>query len=586
MTPADLWTRDPIPDGADFDAIIVGAGAAGGVAAAELCAAGLRVAILEAGLPRPRRLDPVTRALTALARILDRVEAERRLPPRIARLGEKAFRLLGRARQPVQSKCFAWAIAPDLLVDDRDCPYQTEADSRFLWFRARQPGGRMIVPGHGRQYYRLAGMAAGPSGSSAGAGGDWPFGLEEFDDWYAQVETRLALKGGAWPTPGPHESRLAQVLHPTGSERTVMAAIRARWPEATPVLGSYAAPAAWLEDAARTGRLTGQAGAVVRRVLRDEAGAASGVEWMEAGSGTVRTLRAPIVFLCASAIESTRLLMLSRPDLPDGGSAPDAGPAQGRGIGTNSPALGRHLMDHAVMSGHGYLSHLGDILPEQAEPGRCIHIPPHPSMEGAVGFQIHIHARPGGGARVDIVSFAEMLPDAWNRVTLSPDRRDRYGMPVPVIRFRHSQEQQEMAQRQAAIIRALAADLGLTGLVVNTALSPGGTSVHECGTARMGRDPESSVVDTNNECWDIPGLYVTDGACFPRQHIHNPTLTIMMLTARAAAHAAARLSGTACADREGPRDQAPRDQAPRDLVVPDQAVPASFRATRAMSGVG
>lgn len=580
MTPADLWTRDPIPDGATFDAIIVGAGAAGGVAAAELCAAGLRTAILEAGLARPRRLDPVTRALTALARILDRIEAERRLPPRIARLGEKAFRLLGRARQPVQSKCFAWAIAPDLLVDDRDCPYQTEEGSRFLWFRARQPGGRMIVPGHGRQYYRLAGMTAASTAQSAGDGdgADWPFGLEEFDDWYARVETRLALKGGAWPTPGPHESRLAQVLQPTGSERMVMAAIRARWPEATPVLGSYAAPASWLEDAAGTGRLTGQTGAVVRRVLRDDAGAAAGVEWMDARSGAVRTLRAPIVFLCASAIESTRLLMLSRPEGAGSGpeSAPGSQPAGDRGIGTTSPALGRHLMDHAVMSGHGYLSHLGDILPEQAEPGRCIHIPPHPSIEGAVGFQIHIHARPGGGARVDIVSFAEMLPDAWNRVTLSPDRRDRYGMPVPVIRFRHSPEQQAMAQRQAAIIRDLAADLGLTGLVVNTALSPGGTSVHECGTARMGRDPAASVVDTNNECWDIPGLYVTDGACFPRQHIHNPTLTIMMLTARAAAHAAARLSAAASEDGAGFDDQA----------IADQAVPASFRATRAMSGVG
>ncbi|WP_410217703.1 GMC oxidoreductase [Paracoccus sp. (in: a-proteobacteria)] len=525
MTAADMWAGVPIANGSRFDAIVVGSGAAGGVAAARLCEAGFKVAVLEAGSLGSRPANPVTRSLTAVARFLEKVEAERRLPPNLARLGERAFRLLGRARQPVQSKCFAWAMAPDLLVDDRDCPYQTEENSEFLWFRSRQPGGRMIVPGHGRQYYRLAGMKLAGSDSNEI---NWPFGTEDLDEWYGWVEDKLQLKGGAQPLHAPKSSRLADILAPTGSEQAIMGVIQARWPQAQPVLGSFAAPSQWLEQAAGTGRLVCQAGAVVRRVLKDDNGAAEGVEWVDSRTGDVRNAYAPTVFLCASAIESTRILMLSRPT-----------EASSR-VGTGSSALGCYLMDHAVMSGHGFRSRLDDVLPEQSEPGRCIHIPPHEALDGSVSLQIHVHSRPGGGARVDIVSFAEMLPNPWNRVTLSPTQRDRYGMPVPVIRFQHSEEQRTKARRQEEIIRQLAADLGLTDLVVNTDLSPGGMSVHECGTARMGTDPATSVVDTNNECWDVPGLYVTDGACFPRQHVHNPTLTIMALTARAAAHAAAR----------------------------------------------
>ncbi|WP_405401213.1 GMC oxidoreductase [Paracoccus sp. Ld10] len=522
MTTAKSWHHASISEHSRFDAIIVGSGAAGGVAAAALCEAGLRVAVLEAGSGPVSR---VTKALTALARFLDRTQAESRLPPALARFGERVFRLLGRARQPVQSRCFAWAMAPDVLVDDRDCPYQTEDGSQFLWFRARQPGGRMTVPGHGRQYYRLLGMEPDRSNS---VDDGWPFALDDVDDWYGWVEDKLKLRGGSQTDPGPETSRLSHVLQPTASESAIMDGIRSRWPGARPVLGNFAPPLSWLDLAAGTGRMTFQAGAVVRRVLRGQTGAADGVEWVDSRTGAVRTAHAPIVFLCASAIESTRILLLSR----TGGDT--------QGIGTGSPALGSNLMDHAVMSGTGLWSGSNDVMPEQAEPGRCIHIPPDESLHPSISMQIHVHPRPDGTARVDIVSFAEMLPDAWNRVTLSPSQTDRYGMRVPVIRFRHSDDQRALAAQQARIIRDLAADLGMTDLIVNTDLSPGGTSVHECGTARMGTDPATSVVDPNNECWDVPGLYVTDGACFPRQHVHNPTLTMMMLTARAAAHAAAR----------------------------------------------
>ncbi len=327
---------------------------------------------------------------------------------------------------------------------------------------------------------------------------------------------------------GPDTSRLAGVLQPTPSEQAIIGAIRSRWPRARPVLGNFAPPLSWLDIAAGTGRMAFQAGAVVRRVLKDPSGAVSGVEWIDGRTGAVRTVHAPVVFLCASAIESTRILLLSRSVGDDAG------------IGTESPALGRHLMDHAVMSGT-------DIAPD-----RTTSCPNRPSQAAASTFRptrrcirrsacrsmsIPVPTGPRGSTSS---RSPRCCPTRGTGVTLSPSQTDRYGIPVPVIRFRHSAEQRALADRQAQIIHELSADIGLTDVIVNTDLSPGGTSVHECGTARMGTDPATSVVDMHNECWDVPGLYVTDGACFPRQHVHNPTLTMMMLTARAAAHATAR----------------------------------------------
>jgi choline dehydrogenase-like flavoprotein len=130
-----------------------------------------------------------------------------------------------------------------------------------------------------------------------------------------------------------------------------------------------------------------------------------------------------------------------------------------------------------------------------------------------------------------------MLPRADNRVTLDPERRDRFGIPILRIECRHSDAEIGFAKQQSALLRRLAELAEVDLNYIDGSPAPPGTAAHECGTARMGSEPGNSVLDPHNQCWEARGLYVTDGACFPSQGSQNPTLTIMALTARACDHA-------------------------------------------------
>jgi choline dehydrogenase-like flavoprotein len=309
-----------------------------------------------------------------------------------------------------------------------------------------------------------------------------------------------------------------------------MRRLKARRPDTAPRMGSHAAPPPWLDQAHAAGRLTCRGGAVVRRILVDKSGHAEGAEWYDCDAGRLMKASAPLVFLCASAIESTRILMLS------------AGRPGAESVGMHSPALGRYLMDHAKVSGGGFAHNLPGMADQKAEQGRSIYVPNYGPAGTSFGLQVHVHPRSAEEVRVDILSFAEILPEADNRIELDPSRLDAFGMPVPKIRLRFSDAQLAAGAQQIAIVRQIIDDLQLKHVTCSSELAAPGTALHESGTARMGINPETSVVDPNNECWDAKGLYVTDGACFPRVSLQNPTLAIMALTARATEHAAASVS--------------------------------------------
>jgi choline dehydrogenase-like flavoprotein len=381
----------------------------------------------------------------------------------------------------------------------------------------------MVVPLHGRQYYRHGPADWYPSDGRSPA---WPFAAGDLDRWYELVETRLALSGGRDSSAFIPDSRLANVRDPSPAETAFISRIKGAHPLAETILGRYAPPYESLVSAARTGRLLCRQGAVARHIDIDAKGRTSGVVFHDRANGSLEHTRAPIVFLCASTLESTRILLSSTNEhLADG-------------PGRASGALGRHLMDHVSIKAEGVAPGLprGDRPSAQ---GDCIYLPRfdlrRDGKTGAGrGFGVRVYLSPGGQDSSYFVAVAdsEMLPRAENAVTLS-SRRDVLGFPALRIRCNHSQDELALAglQREALLEISALAEARLNVLPDRPAVP--GSSIHEVGTARMGSDPENSVVDPFNECWDARGLFVTDGASLPSIGLQNPTLTIMALTARA-----------------------------------------------------
>lgn len=509
--------REALERAGAFDAIVVGAGAAGGFAAELLTKRGMKVLVLDAGHWPGALRWAASKAIATVAN----PDALPFLPPGLLYKGRRALRLIGGLRQPVQTGCYAWERAPTAFVDDIDCPYTTPPGRPFTWIRARTLGGRVVVPGHGRQYFRFGPADFAPAD---GESPPWPLEPGELDPWYAAAERRLRLAGRREGVPWLPDSEISRPLEPEPAEQDLMDRITARWPDAWPVLGRYAPPPNTLATAAETGLLALRRSAVVHGVETDGAGRVRAVRWIDALSGEQLRASAPVVFLCASCLESTRILLMSD-------------------LGGPSGALGRHLMDHVTMKIDGVGGRLPGPDAVRMEDGRNVYLPRFDAREdglsGSRGFGVQVYrtSLAGGRSFFTAVAFSEMLPRARNRVRLDPIRRDRWGLPVLHIDCAHSRFERRMALRQAQALRELAELAEIEVRNATETPSVPGAAVHETGTARMGDDPIISVLDPFNQCWAAQGLYVTDSSSFPSQGSQNPTLTVMALTARACDHA-------------------------------------------------
>ena len=332
------------------------------------------------------------------------------------------------------------------------------------------------------------------------------------------------------------DSELSTVLEPTPAEAALQQSISARWSGAYPLLGRFAAPFDALDSAGQTGRLLIRAGAIARKIEVDRLGCVQGVVWIDQINCTEERAFAPLVFLCASTLESTRLLLLS------------GAPENPGGLGATSGALGHYLMDHVRVEAEGD----GPPLPpgSSREKGRCLYLPRFEARNLSApgpgrGFGVQIIHQSANERRSHFIatSFAEMLPRHGNKVTLDTTQRDAWNIPILHIDCSHGPEELLRAREQASALRDLAEVAGVTLTRIDEAPAPPGIAIHECGTARMGNDPANSVLSPYNECWEVRGLYVTDGACFPSQGSQNPTLTILALTARACDHAVRTANG-------------------------------------------
>ena len=507
-----------------IDAIVVGAGAAGGLAASLLCEAGLKTLVLDAGAVPSVFRRPVTRIANSVVSNLANPNALRWLPPKVTWKGRQILKGFGRLRQPIQSRCYAWEGLPNGFVDDYDLPYETPDDRPFNWIRVRGLGGRMVVPSHGKQYLRHSAFDFAPQDDLSPA---WPLEASELDAFYEEVEQRLHLKGQMNASPWIPDSHLSEHLTPDAPQAQLMERVQSHWPSASPMLGRYAEPMPALDWAAKTGNLFCLKGAIAAQLLTEN-NRAAGVRFVEASSGQTRTARAPIVFLCASTLETTRLLLVSRN-------------AIGRGETDETGPLGRYVMDHVSVKAEGTMPSWGTEA-QDFNLGNCVYLPRFERRNGDTnstrGYGMRLYQSPGptGISYFTAVSDAEMYPRAENRVRLA-ERKDRWGIPILHIDVSHGAHEQEMAKQQIAAVLEVSdlmeADLQTRSLSVSTP----GAAIHEVGGARMGTDAANSIVDPDNQVWGVKGLFVTDGACFPSIGIQNPTLTILALTARACATA-------------------------------------------------
>lgn len=507
-----------------YDAVIIGSGATGGWAVKSLTEKGMRVYLLEAGSPLvEKQIIHVQRRLWEVLRYGNR---SRTIDNQIPRLLE---------RQPIQSNCYAWKYSPSFFVDDIDNPYTTPEDKPFIWLRSRQVGGRMAVKAHGRQLYRFSDFQF-KAASRDGYGEDWPISYADLTSYYERVERWIGIRGKVENIPHLPDSVFLPDREITSGERLLKSALESsRTYDYRVILGRMAPPRPTISAAMKTGRLTVRPYAVVSHIIVDEdTGKAKGVAFIDQRTHQSYEVFGKVIVLCASAIESTRILL---------NSATQQHPT---GLGNSSGLLGRYLMDHTQIGIKGIIPKPERFLTDlskNSDLSGSIYIPQfkniadhHLKFIRGYGIQAGVRLERLQGENVInfyLNSFGEMLPRFENQVTINKEQKDAWGIPVPHIECVHSDNEREMAIDQLETLKKIADAAGFDILHEDSELLTPGLSIHECGTARMGDDPKKSVLNKFNQSWDVKNLFVVDGACFVSQGYQNPTLTMMAITARA-----------------------------------------------------
>jgi len=547
-----------------YDAIVVGSGATGGWAAKELCESGMRVIVLEAG----RKLDP------------GRDFNEHTWPYEVKFRGTVGNRTLFRERQEVQSKCYACnEYGRQFFVDDLDNPYTTADRKPFDWIRGRQVGGRTIT--WGRQTYRLSDFEL-KAASRDGYGDDWPISYAELAPYYDKVEEFIGVSGAYENVPNLPDGKFLPAMKMTCGERLLKRGVERRWKDRKVTIGRaailtqrhngraachycghcdrgcttssyFSSPGSTLPAAAKTGRFTLRPNAVASHVIIDtKTGKAKGVACIDQATKKAFEVFGKVVVLCASTIESTRLLF---------NSATRQHPA---GLGNSSGVLGQYLMDHIFQVGVGGLVPAVLDYPYNYDDGRAngIYIPKfrnvnerHPNFIRGYGMQGGVQRGmlpttmrqiPGFGtdfkkmvreakdpAPFWIGMWGEMLARKDNRVTINKDKKDAWGIPIAHIDCSHGDNEKAMAVDALESLKEMVHEAGFEMTYANGFLAAPGLCIHEVGTARMGNDRKTSILNRFNQSWDVKNLFVTDGACFVSIGCQNPTLTMMALTVRA-----------------------------------------------------
>ncbi len=550
-----------------YDAIVVGSGISGGWAAKELTEKGLKVLLLERG-----------RDIKHIEGYVNATKDAWEFPHR----GLKPTQQMINDYPALKRDYPLNEIVLDLWAKDKECPY-TETKP-FSWFRGYHVGGRSLT--WGRQSYRFNKWDF-EANLKDGYGTDWPIRYEDMADWYSYAERFAGIQGSLEGLEVLPDGDFMPAMELNCVEKDVAAKIKAHFKgsrhmiigrsanltqphhdrtncqyrnrcwRGCPFGGYFSTQSATLPAAMKTGNLTLRPFSIVSKVLYDkDKKKATGVEIVDTMDKKTYEFKAKIVFLCASAFNSTWVLMNSATEIwPEG-------------LGSSSGELGHNVMDHHFRCGAGgkvegysdkyvygrrptgvYVPRFRNIYDDKrdyvrgfgyqgsASRGRGIEV-----AEFTIGADLkNALSEPSEDWSIGITGFGEMLPYHDNKITLNKDVKDAWGLPVLNMDVEIKDNEQKMRIDMMNDAKEMLEAAGVKDVKTYDYGYEVGMGIHEMGTARMGRDPKSSVLNGNNQVWDAQNVFVTDGACMTSASCVNPSLTYMAMTARAADFAVSEL---------------------------------------------
>ncbi|HEY6505912.1 MAG TPA: GMC family oxidoreductase [Chitinophagaceae bacterium] len=549
-----------------YDAIVIGSGISGGWAAKELTEKGLKVLMLERG----RNLEHIKDYVNATKEIWE-------FPYRNGRSQQmiKDHPVLKRD-YPLQESVL------DMWVNEQDCPY-TEV-KRFDWFRGYHLGGRSLL--WGRQSYRFNKWDF-EANKKEGIGVDWPIRYEEIAPWYSYAEKFAGIQGSKEGLDVLPDGEFMPAMDMNVVEKDVAAKIkthfngqrhmfigrsanitqphhdrtncqyRNRCFRGCPFGAYFSTQSATLPAAVKTGNLTLEVNKIVTKLIYDkDKKRATGVEVIDAETNKTIEYKSKIIFVCASSFNSTWILMNTATDIWPGG------------LGSSSGELGHNVMDHHFRCGASgkvegyddkyyygrrptgvYIPRFRNVYNDKRDYLRGFGYQGGASRSGwgreiaelNIGGEFKDALCEPGDWNMGMTAFGEILPYHDNKISLDKDKKDKWGLPVLAIDVEIKENEHKMRKDMMNDAAEMLEAAGVKNVHTHDSGYAPGMGIHEMGTARMGRDPKTSVLNGQNQVWDAQNVFVTDGACMTSASSVNPSLTYMALTARAADFAVGEL---------------------------------------------